>query len=79
MCQNASNESESGQVLSEMAQACRRVILVNDLRRTSLGYAMAWTGCRLLTRSTIVHADGPQSVRAAWSELEVRNMATRCE
>jgi 2-polyprenyl-3-methyl-5-hydroxy-6-metoxy-1,4-benzoquinol methylase len=72
------NERDAARLLSRMAGACRRVFLVNDLLRTSLGYAMAWTGCRLLTRSPIVHVDGPRSVQAAWSDNEVRNLAIGC-
>jgi hypothetical protein len=62
-------------LLSRMAEAARRMVLVNDLRRTRLGYALAYFGSRLLSRSRIVHHDGPQSVRAAFTSEEIGNLA----
>jgi hypothetical protein len=35
----------------------------------------AWTGCHLLSRSPIVHFDGPTSARAAWTRNELRTHA----
>jgi 2-polyprenyl-3-methyl-5-hydroxy-6-metoxy-1,4-benzoquinol methylase len=61
-----SNE-QAVELLRKMAAATRRLVLVNDLRRTRLGYALAWWGGRLLTRSPIVHVDGPMSVVAAFT------------
>ncbi|MCA9212517.1 MAG: methyltransferase domain-containing protein [Planctomycetales bacterium] len=69
------DEADAKRLLSHMAAACRHSVLVNDLRRTRLGYTFAVVGCRLLTRSPIVHTDGPLSVRAAWSDAEVRELA----
>lgn len=68
-------DEEAGRFLSRLAKAARRLVLINDLRRTRLGYALAYAGCRLLTRSPIVHYDGPQSVRAAFTSEEVRALA----
>lgn len=62
-------------LMRQMSRACRRAILINDLRRTRFGYVLAVAACRLLTRSPIVHVDGPLSVRAAWSDSEVRQLA----
>lgn len=62
-------------LLRRMQKLATNRVLVNDLRRTRLGYALAWAGCRLLTRSPIVHTDGPLSVRAAFSTEEVRQLA----
>ena len=66
---------EAGKLLRKMREATRGLVLVDDLRRTRLGYWAAWVGCRLLTRSPIVHVDGPRSVQAAFSEAEVRELA----
>jgi 2-polyprenyl-3-methyl-5-hydroxy-6-metoxy-1,4-benzoquinol methylase len=63
------------ELLRNMAAAARRLVLVNDLRRSRLGYALAWWGGRLLTRSPIVHADGPQSVAAAFTCEEALALA----
>ncbi len=61
-------------LLRDMAEAGRRV-LVQDLLRGTLGYALAWSGLRLLSRSEVAHVDGPRSVRAAFTQSEVRAMA----
>lgn len=62
-------------LLRTMAENCQHSILVDDLRRTRLGYVFAWTGCHLLSRSPVVQSDGPQSVRAAFRDDEVRQIA----
>ncbi len=64
-------------LLRRMGEAAGRTVLVNDLLRTTAGYALCWIGCRLITTSPIVHFDGPASVRAAFSAREVRDLATR--
>ena len=66
--------AEVTDVLRNMRTIARRMVVVSDLRRSTAGYLGAWVGCRLLSRSQIVHHDGPASVRAAWtiSEIERR-------
>ncbi|MFN0012660.1 MAG: methyltransferase domain-containing protein [Phycisphaerales bacterium] len=61
-------------VLARMAGAATMVI-VQDLRRTRTGLALAWAASRLLTRSSVVHVDGPRSVRAAYTMPEMADMA----
>jgi len=51
------------------------MLLVSDLRRSLAGYLLAWLGCRVLSRSRIVHYDGPVSVQAAWTIREMEEMA----
>lgn len=63
--------------LSRMMSATRQLVLVNDLCRTRLGYVLAWAGCRLLTRSPIVHHDGPLSVRAAFTTDEIEKLTQK--
>jgi 2-polyprenyl-3-methyl-5-hydroxy-6-metoxy-1,4-benzoquinol methylase len=62
-------------LLRRMAVATRQYVIVDDLCRTRLGYLYAWTGVRLLTRSQIVHVDGPLSVRAAYTIAEASQLA----
>lgn len=62
-------------LLSRMYRATRRIVLIDDLRRTWFGYRLAQLGCQLLTRSHIVHVDGPLSVRAAFTEPEVEQLS----
>lgn len=49
--------------------------LVQDLIRSRLGYALAWTGLRLLSNSPVAHVDGPRSVEAGFSLEEAARMA----
>jgi SAM-dependent methyltransferase len=68
-------EPDARELLRRMGTAARRFVLIDDLRRSRLGYFYAWAGGRLLTRSHIVHTDGPLSVRAAFSIPEVSQLA----
>jgi 2-polyprenyl-3-methyl-5-hydroxy-6-metoxy-1,4-benzoquinol methylase len=61
--------------LKRSAAAARKLVLVNDLARGQLGYALAWFGTRVLSRSRVVHVDGPLSVRAAFTLTEARSLA----
>ncbi|QDU78602.1 hypothetical protein Pla110_03060 [Polystyrenella longa] len=56
--------------LNKISYAARQLVLVNDLRRSRFGYCLAQIGCRLLSRSPIVHVDGPLSVRSAFTIKE---------
>lgn len=69
------SEGDAKLLLQRMKELATHRVLVNDLRRTRLGHALAWVGCRLLTRSQVVHVDAPLSVRAAFSVDEVRQLA----
>lgn len=64
-------------LLRRMAAAAQRRVLVSDLRRGRLGLLFCYVGTRLLTRSPVVHVDGPRSVRAAFTIPEVRELARR--
>jgi 2-polyprenyl-3-methyl-5-hydroxy-6-metoxy-1,4-benzoquinol methylase len=68
-------EHDAAMLLGRMARAAEKGILINDLVRGPLEYALAWLGCRVLTRSPIVRHDGPVSVRAAFTVPEVRELA----
>ncbi|HWB08499.1 MAG TPA: methyltransferase domain-containing protein [Pirellulales bacterium] len=71
------DEADAVRLLRQMAAAARHLVLVDDLRRSRFGYALAWLGCQLLTRSPVVHTDGPRSVRAAFTLAEARQLAER--
>jgi 2-polyprenyl-3-methyl-5-hydroxy-6-metoxy-1,4-benzoquinol methylase len=62
-------------LLRGMAQATDAVLLVQDLRRSRLGYALAWAALRVLTTSDVARTDGPISVRAAFTSDEARALA----
>lgn len=59
-------------LLGRAAAAARHAVVADDLIRSRLGYGLAWFGCHLLTRSPIVHFDGPVSVEGAFSFDEAR-------
>ncbi len=69
------NEQQAAALLRKMAAAARRLVLVNDLRRSPFGLLLAHAVTRLVSRSPVVHFDGPQSVRAAFTLPEVRELA----
>jgi 2-polyprenyl-3-methyl-5-hydroxy-6-metoxy-1,4-benzoquinol methylase len=69
--------AEAERFLSRMGRSAGRMVLVSDLLRTHSGLFLAHYATRLLTRSPVVRADGPQSVRAAFTLDEVRTLASR--
>ena len=71
------SDEEAESLLKRAAAAARRLVLVNDLRRCTSGWLLAYAGSRVLSRSPIVHIDGPLSVRAAFTPAEVRVLANR--
>ena len=71
------DDSEAVAVLRSMSQAAARAVLVNDLARSRCGYLLAVLGSRLLSRSRIVHVDGPRSVVAAFTSDEALRLCGR--
>ena len=70
-------EPDALTVLRHMRDAARELVLVNDLERSRLGYALAWIGTRVLSRSPVVRFDGPASVRSAFTPKESLALAER--
>lgn len=62
-------------VLRRMREAAGVAVLIDDLVRSRAGHALAWAGCRLLSRSRVVHHDGPASVAAAFTPAEALEFA----
>lgn len=73
------SDDDANRLLGVMWQMASHLVLIDDLRRSTLGYALAVVGCQLLSRSPIVHVDGPLSVRAAFTESEILELSDRCE
>ncbi len=71
------DEEAVSAVLGRLDRMAGRGVLISDLQRSRPGWVAAWVGCRLLSRSPIVHHDGPASVRAAWTIREMRALAGR--
>lgn len=70
-------DEHARELLSRMAAAARRRVIVNDLCRGRWNLMMVQVGARLLSRSPVVHVDGPRSVRAAFTPGEMRELARR--
>jgi 2-polyprenyl-3-methyl-5-hydroxy-6-metoxy-1,4-benzoquinol methylase len=64
-------------LLGRMRQCARRLVLINDLRRSRFGWVLAILGTRMLSRSPVVRFDGPISVRRAFTCPEVLTLAER--
>lgn len=71
------DDEQAVELLRRAAAAARRLMLVSDLNRTRAGFALAWLGTRLLSRSDVVHVDGPRSVERAFTAAEALALAQR--
>jgi SAM-dependent methyltransferase len=69
------DEPDAVRLLRKMREANPRLILVNDLERSRFNFAAVWAASRLFSRSRVVHADGPLSIRGAFTVTEMRAMA----
>lgn len=61
-------------LLRSMASVTDRLLLINDLARGPFGYALVKLGCHTLSRSPVVHIDGPRSVEGAFTPGEMRGL-----
>ena len=64
------------ELLQKMKAATRDFLIINDLLRSRGGLALTHVAARLLTRSDVVHVDGPRSVRAAFTIPEIEQVAS---
>ena len=71
------DDRQAESLLRRMAESARCTVLIDDLLRSRWGLLLARVGCRVLSRSPVVHVDGPLSVRSAFQEHEVRSLARR--
>lgn len=69
------SEADAICLLRKMSRAARHLVLVNDLVRSRLGWLLAKAGTLLLSRSPVVHVDGPRSVEGAFRIDEARDLA----
>jgi hypothetical protein len=53
------------------------LVLIDDLRRGAAGWALAYLGTRLLSRSRVARVDGPISVEGAFTGEEAVALARR--
>ncbi len=71
------SEEDAIALLTNMENATRHLILINDLARSRFNYCAAWIACHLFTRSRIVRFDGPASVRSAFTPKEALTLTER--
>ena len=71
------SDAQAERLLRRMAEAARVGVVVNDLRRSRANLALVHLAARLVSRSDVVHTDGPRSVRAAFTLPEARELAER--
>jgi SAM-dependent methyltransferase len=71
------DEADAVGLLARMSSATRRMLVVQDLARSRIGYSLAYLGLLLLTRSDVARTDGPRSVQAAFTPSEAVALARR--
>jgi 2-polyprenyl-3-methyl-5-hydroxy-6-metoxy-1,4-benzoquinol methylase len=69
------DEADAVRLLASMKAAAGKLVLVNDLVRSRANYLQVWFASHVLSASRVVHADGPRSVRSAFTVDEMRAMA----
>jgi ubiquinone/menaquinone biosynthesis C-methylase UbiE len=62
------------QILREMDRLARSGFILNDLRRSRLGYVAAWVAARITTRNRLTRNDAPLSVRRAYTPRELSDL-----
>lgn len=68
-------ESQAVEILRKMTSAAELRVIVVDLVRSPLNWGQAWLATRIFSRSQVVHYDGPQSIRAAFTLSEIHRLA----
>jgi SAM-dependent methyltransferase len=69
------SHSRALDALRAMSRSAVSALLVSDLRRSAPGLALAWTASRVLSRSPVVHFDAVVSVRGAFTDTELADLA----
>ena len=65
----------AGDLLKRMRTAAGCRVIIDDLHRSRLNRALVAAASRLVTRCDVVHVDGVRSVRAAFTAMELRQLA----
>ena len=69
------SQPQAVNAIRAMSGAARSALVVSDLRRSAPGLALAWTASRMFSRSPVVHFDAVVSVRGAFNERELADLA----
>lgn len=70
-------DSTAQGVLKSIRDAQPKRVIVSDLVRSAPGFLLAHLACYMLTRSYVVHYDGPRSVAAAFTMSEFSALADK--
>jgi len=70
-------DDDALRVLAAIRAADPKRVVVSDLERSTPGFLLAHFACYTLTRSYIVHYDGPRSVAAAFTIPEFSALANK--
>jgi 2-polyprenyl-3-methyl-5-hydroxy-6-metoxy-1,4-benzoquinol methylase len=70
---------EAVKLMRKMRAVARHRVVVVDLIRSRLNWVQVCFATRVLTRSPIVHVDGPRSVRAAFQVKEIEDIARQVD
>ncbi|HWL93626.1 MAG TPA: methyltransferase domain-containing protein [Phycisphaerae bacterium] len=62
-------------LLHEAGRVTRRLLIIADLNRGYLAWALTWLVTRLTSTSPVFRVDGPRSVRAAYRPAEASELA----
>ena len=66
-------------LIRSMAQPPRRLVVINDLVRGRAAWWFTRIGTWLLSRSRVVHVDGPRSVQGAYTMAEISDLARQAD
>ncbi|MEX2425721.1 MAG: methyltransferase domain-containing protein [Thermomicrobiaceae bacterium] len=69
------DDGQAVEALQEMARVSRLGIIINDLTRTTHGYAFAWLLGRLVTANRLTRHDAHRSILRGRSESELADLA----
>lgn len=71
------DEEQLVALLKNMSKSTKHMVIVNDLVRSYSSLLMVFLATQVLSRSPVVHFDGPTSVRASYTTEELRDIAVR--
>lgn len=71
------SDEQAVELLQRLNQAADHGVLIDDLARSRAAYLLAWCACRILSRSAVVHYDGPVSVQGAFTPNEALSLARK--
>jgi len=77
LCLHHLSDQEIVELLRKSDRCARRGMIMNDLKRSARAWAWIWALSRLGRVHSIVQADGPLSVKRAFTPQELGNLADR--